>query len=406
MDAVWIVGAGIIQVPFIEEAKKLGLAVVVTDGQENAPGMAMADYHSVLSTYDIEGHRSLARRMPRHYLGYRFRGVATAGADVACTVAAVAEELGLPGISVPVAGVMQNKARVRATLDAAWLQQYQPWWSGSCYTRHSRDIGTASMVAGGFPLVVKPVSQRASRGVTLVNTLEELHRATDKALQYDDAYLVEQRLFGTEHSAEMLFDGKHVVFFNIVDRIFRYDSGLPVEVGHINPTDLPNDQCNAIFDMMVKAAAALGITWGPFKCDVIVTHDGPKILECAARLSGGFDSTGTSLLTGRYQTRQLLQLACGMPVEAGKSVFDHDVYAAAPTIWAPKRGIATHLPAYEGAGAKVIWNVKLGAAVQQPTHLAERCGFVLTTGRTHQEAWDHGLAVAQLMQKTMGIEEF
>ena len=56
-----IIGAGREQVPGIELAKKLGLHVVVTDGNAQAPGFAYADAGATVDTYDARGQASFAK---------------------------------------------------------------------------------------------------------------------------------------------------------------------------------------------------------------------------------------------------------------------------------------------------------------------------------------------------------
>ena len=50
-----IIGAGQLQEPAIKIANELGLKTIVTDYNENAPGMKIADYPIVISIRDIDG---------------------------------------------------------------------------------------------------------------------------------------------------------------------------------------------------------------------------------------------------------------------------------------------------------------------------------------------------------------
>ena len=45
---ILIIGAGFLQVPAIKIANELGLTTIVTDYNENAPGMKIADYPIVV----------------------------------------------------------------------------------------------------------------------------------------------------------------------------------------------------------------------------------------------------------------------------------------------------------------------------------------------------------------------
>jgi len=59
---LWIVSGGIEAVPGIQLAKKMGLNVVVSDGNPNTPGFKFADTSIVVSTYDIEGTLKAAKK--------------------------------------------------------------------------------------------------------------------------------------------------------------------------------------------------------------------------------------------------------------------------------------------------------------------------------------------------------
>ena len=50
-----VIGGGIESVPGILTAKKMGLKVIVSDINPNAPAVDFSDYKIISSTYDVEG---------------------------------------------------------------------------------------------------------------------------------------------------------------------------------------------------------------------------------------------------------------------------------------------------------------------------------------------------------------
>jgi len=381
-DAVLIVGAGHLQCHAIRTVQALGFAALVTDQDPQAPGIALVDRWYPVSTQDVLAHVLL---VPQIRQEYRLCGVMTAGADVAPTVAAVAEEAGgLPSIPLWAALITHNKAEVRRRLAHAGLQHYQPqWflWQGSPVCDSYREVESV-----GYPLVVKPLSQSASRGVSIVQNVAGLEAALTKARQYGEDALLESCLSGTEHSAEMLLDNGTIRWWNIVDRIFQYHAGVPLEVGHVNSSALPKQAWDDARKMMMRAAAALGVSWGPFKCDMMMTNAGPKILECTARLSGGFDSQGTSLALGLDPTRQLVQMTCGLPVDIPSKLSLR--YAACAAAF-PTPGYVVKDPdiLYTPGLVDVILMRTVGDTIEPYTHCATRPAFVLAEGDTYKEAW-------------------
>ena len=105
-ESLLIVSAGIMQIPAIQTAKSLGLHVIATDKNPDAAGFAYCDEAVVIDSKDVAGHISYVREAKN-----RFNIVgAFAASDVAVTVAAITNELGLPGISNDVAIRSHNKA--------------------------------------------------------------------------------------------------------------------------------------------------------------------------------------------------------------------------------------------------------------------------------------------------------
>ena len=332
-DAVLIVGAGALQVPMIREAQRSGLTVIATDANPDAPGASIAREFFPIDTYDTKGHTLLGQLLADHH-SWHLLGVVTCGSDTAPSVAAAASAAGVRGIPLEVARLTHNKAAVREHLSNAGLDIYQPRWiCGGNYPDTQHASLAEGDLCGGYPVVVKALEQRASRGVRIATDQSSFVEATACALQYGKEYLIEQQLSGSEHSAELILgDSRETLWWNIVDRPFGYSRGVPIELGHINPTNLDEHQQQQILLMTLAAARALGVTWGPFKVDCMMTIDGPKILECTARLSGGWDCQWSSPATGRHPMRTLLYLACGFPLEPQRVMRDAHGYGAVAAV--------------------------------------------------------------------------
>jgi biotin carboxylase len=370
----------------------------------------------------VDSHRTLAHQLlDRH--SYTMRGCCTAGADVAPTVSAVCEIWDTPGIPSVVAERTHNKYTVRKALDDAGLERYQPRWIHMASAGKDKRIDALRTDAFArehcnmlgmiydfsLPIVLKPLSQRASRGISIVRHASEYYAAEGKVTQFGNAWLEEECLTGTEHSAEMILDGAgNVLWFNIVDRIFDYSSGTPIELGHVNPTCLTPEQVIDIVLMMGHVSKALDVTWGPFKADVMMTEDGPKILEVTARLSGGWDCQKTSPLTGRHPMRTLLQLACGMEVERQPKILEVRNVAACAAILPQKTGVVTKIPTrwpqmLQSYPQEILWNVQAGDTIGPAQHNGERAGFVLAQGVTRYAAWIRAKEAADALAEAIEV---
>jgi D-alanine-D-alanine ligase len=132
----------------------------------------------------------------------------------------------------------------------------------------------------GFPLVVKPVAQGSSLGMSIVYDDKELSGALEKAFSFDDKVMVEQYVSGREITVGVLgndnlealplveiIPGKEHPFF---DYAAKYTPGATVE---ICPADFPDDIRIRAQEHGMKAHNALQLR-GYSRTDMIVAEDG------------------------------------------------------------------------------------------------------------------------------------
>lgn len=402
-DAIVMVGAGKMQVYGILEAQALGLYVIATDGNAQAPGAVLADEFYPIDIYDIRAHRVFMSQL-RDAHPYRIRGVVGLGVDAAPTVAACAAIAETPGIPEHVAERTWSKAAVRDALRLAGLDHYQPNWHLDLPSLPSLDFTARKII--GYPCVVKPLSQRASRGVTIVREAADLPGAVEKICQLPQGttqhVLVEQCLGGSEHSAEVVLDAHGAcIHFHITDRYFDYSHGIPLESATITPSCLDAVVQEAIKQMLLDSARALNVTWGAWKNDVMVTAEGPKLLEATARCSGGFDSqVSYPLATDDNLLRRLIQLACDMPVTPQPPIPPQS-YCAIGSIIPQVSGVVSALPFLDRAKSEIIWTVRPGDSVMVPRHCADRAGYFVFKGKDYESTLATARACAEVCAKAL-----
>ena len=402
--AVLMIGAGFLQCVAIREAQDLGFDVIATDGNAQALGSQLVDEFHQRDTYDAAAHRLLVPLLRERW---DICGVFCCGADVAPTVAAAAEVAGTPGIPYAVARRTHNKAEVRYALTEAALDFYQPQYATLYATewKETPDLRQFCIESASwalrYPCVIKPVSQRASRGVSLVtHPIDEVFALT-KAFTYSNPIIIEEYLVGTEHSAEILLDGHGACAgFHVCDRFFSYDDGLAIELGHINPSRLDTHQRRQIYDALLLSSQALGVTIGPWKADMMWTDDGPKILECTARCSGGWDSQWTyPQSSGDNLLRRILQVACGLPVDPQLPAPDPQRYVACAAIIPKQTGRITQLPELtpnwkSNTRCRLIWHVQPGDTLAPLQHNGQRAGFLCLEETSYTRAWEQAVLMA------------
>ena len=112
---------------------------------------------------------------------------------------------------------------------------------------------------------------------------------------------------GPEISAETLIMDGIAVTVAFVDRFYE---SFGKEVGGSAPSHWESERMDANL-VIWNAARALGIRNGTIKSDLVLTEDGPKIIEMTCRLSGGPLSELVRQHSGIEYFRQAVRIACG-----------------------------------------------------------------------------------------------
>lgn len=298
---IMIIGAGVFQLPAILTAKKMGLQVAAIDKDPEAPGFSYADIYAAVSTIDIEAALAKARE-------WKPQGVMTLASDAPVrTVAAIARELGLNAVSEATAACATNKGKMRLRFKEYGVPI--PEFS----TVSSLDEYLNTVCSFQLPFIVKPADNSGSRGVFLVNRAEDIDEAYEYSRQHSRSgeVLVEEYMTGPEVSVESLTVNGITHVVAVTDKC---TTGAPffVEMGHSLPSRLPPDILKAIERTACAAVNAIGIENGASHTEIIVTGNGPRIVELGARLGGDCITTHlVPMATGIDMVKGCIQIAMG-----------------------------------------------------------------------------------------------
>ena len=305
-----VISGGAEAVPGIRRAKAMGLHVVVSDMNAHAPGFEFADDALIASTYDVEQTISVARDY--HCNRRKLDGVICMAADVPLTVASVADALGLPGLSLETAQLAADKLLMKQRFQRDGVAI--PWFSAVASLQQLQQIVSER----GINLVIKPVDSRGARGVLLLNGTVDLAWAYQHARSQSPTgrVMVEQYLPGPQVSSETVMVEEVGYTSGFSDRNYEHLQRFApyvIENGGDMPSRLSQINQQAITDLAEQAARSMGIMNGIAKGDMVITDEGPKVIEIAARLSGGwFSSDQIPLSTGVDILGAAIQLALGV----------------------------------------------------------------------------------------------
>jgi hypothetical protein len=152
----------------------------------------------------------------------------------------------------------------------------------------------------GWPVVVKPVSAASTQDVSICADVADVLRATGEVLGSTDVFgsrnthaLVQSYLAGTEYVVDTVAaDGRRYVC-----AVWQYEktttgAGRPV-YDRMVLADPDAAEIPELVRYVDGVLAALGIRHGPAHTEVMLTPDGPSLVEVGARLNGamlpGFD---------------------------------------------------------------------------------------------------------------------
>lgn len=152
----------------------------------------------------------------------------------------------------------------------------------------------AASLPFGLPVVVKPVQEGSSVGVSIVKQADALQAALDDAFHYDELVLVEQYIKGQEVQVGIL-DNQPIGAIEIVPKNEFYDFEAKYSDGmaeHFFPARLEADLYEKVQQQGLKAHQALGCD-GYCRVDFLVTETGDCYLLEVNTLPG---MTALSLL--------------------------------------------------------------------------------------------------------------
>ena len=188
--------------------------------------------------------------------------------------------LGVNGVAVTGAGVLgcalsMDKARCKAVWAAA----------GIPVARHQLlEEGTevdALVQTLGLPLVVKPVHEGSSVGISIVRQVSDLAEAMAQARRFDQAVMIEQFVAGSEYTAAMV-DGEMLPLVRVetprdfYDYQAKYQSDSTL---YHCPAGLSREREAELLGRCAEAFAAVAVDgWG--RVDFILNQQGePVFLE-------------------------------------------------------------------------------------------------------------------------------
>jgi biotin carboxylase len=291
----------------------------------------------------------------------------------------IAEALGLEWHKPETVHRVANKLAMRRCLFDAGLDDTP------CALIQSMDELKRMASHASGPIIVKPVDGTASVGVSCVVGADEAAAAWARASATNawssGGVIAETFLAGPQFSVECFgVDGQH----SVVGTTRKYsDPQSFVELGHVSP-GMTDELQRTIGAYVISALKALGVTFGPTHTEVVLTKNGPRIIETHIRVAGDEIPQLVADVTGVDLEQATVAQALGEGVLSEGTLAHGVPQAQASAIWyvaadtegrlQELRGMdeAARAPGVVGATS----DVALGDQVHRLRSSRDRCGWV------------------------------
>jgi biotin carboxylase len=277
VKTVLFVGAGRHQLRAIRYARERGLRVVAVDRNADALGLQAADVGEAVDFTDVAAVTEVARR-------HSVDGALTVSADRAVpVVAAVTAALGLPSIGPDTAHLMTHKIAMRRRFADAGVPQ--PRFAAV------RNVHEGKQALGrvGLPAVLKPADSGGQRGIFRLASEDDLEAHLWAALNESaaDEAIVESFHEGLELNGIAIARGGEVKVLTLSDRLRPPGIGFGVGWIHVYPASIFGDVLAEAERVAAASVRAVGLRDGIAFPQLLVSPDGVRVVEVAARIPGG-----------------------------------------------------------------------------------------------------------------------
>jgi len=238
-------------------------------------------------------------------------------------------------------------------------------------------------------LIVKLPDSHGSRHVILAENEVQLERIALNLFSKfpGQTILVEKFIPGQQFLVEVLVYEGQVNIVAIIEQEVTFENRFIV-TGYSLLTKCPESLYRAIERTVISILNSLGMTMGGCHLELKVLNDDWKLVEANPRISGGAMNRMIKLASGVDLAEQTLRVALGEPPCLEKSsqefVFTQYLTVDSSGILELVTG-RNRASRYPGV-ADVFIKYRRGSLLRPPESMGQRCGYLMATGDTPQQA--------------------
>lgn len=296
-----ILGTSEDQHPLIRKAQEMGFETHIYGWKLDQVKDRVGDYYHEVNILDYPKLWEEVKKIDAV-------GVATCASEIAMhSMNYLLRKMGIPCNSKRTEDIATNKYLMRVAMREAGIN-----------SPHFELVNLATdkevFRSFDFPVIVKPIDESSSRGVTKVDDIDELENAIKFALSWSkvDKVIMEDFIQGQEYSGESIaYQGK----YKLLAVTQKTTTGAPhfIERGHMQPAELTNDMLCKVEKTLYRAFNSMRIEYGAIHPEFRITPDGKiYFMEIAARMGGDFIGSELTYLSSGYDfLKMMIDVGCG-----------------------------------------------------------------------------------------------
>lgn len=164
----------------------------------------------------------------------------------------------------------------------------------------------------GYPVVLKPEESAGTDGVFICRKEEDIRTAFHSIMSNKSVHgfqnnhvVAQEMLIGDEFMVNTVSDGDAILVTDIILGKKTTSKSVPLYDYTLN-INSDNKRYNKIADYVKQVLPVLGLHYGAAHTEVIVTKNGPTLVEINCRLTGAFDMSATMDSIGTTQVEALV----------------------------------------------------------------------------------------------------
>lgn len=387
MNYFIIIGGSQSQVPFIKAAKKLGYNTVVFDQNPCCPGAREGDSFYPVSTHDFDSILKVCSELKQ---GNIIKGVITYSAysEPLLAVAKLCQIFNLPSFSVESAELSIDKSKMKERFNACGIPT--PVSLGANSFRETKQF----LSEQPLPWILKPGSgSQGSLGVSIVDKNDKLEQCYNAAseISKDGSVIIDKYYNGREFSVDGIINYGEPVVFAVSEKFnLGYENNFTISgfaMGLISDEDHDlKKNIDSIRTVALDAVRSLEIDNSFFSVDVILSDEGPLVLECGILLDAKIDRFLHYAGINVYE--MICRVATGERLEEASPKFQKGY--ALKFMFAPKEGKLKIVSGYDTQMSRNIlieWERNNGDLVIKPKSIADTVGWSITDGNDQKNAY-------------------